>query len=94
LLIPSWRGRHRSRCHSLSKFHDDPQRLALRRRRQHDLRRTFVSLARADGARADVLLGVTHGTKASSLMDLYTTLPWASFCAEVAKLTVAIGASS
>jgi integrase len=88
LLIPSRRGRHRSRHHSLVKFHEDLQRLALRRRRQHDLRRTFVSLARADGARADVLLGVTHGARANSVMDLYTTLPWESVCAEVAKLNV------
>jgi integrase len=91
LLIPSRRGRHRSRHHSLSKFHEDLQRLALRRRRQHDLRRTFVSLARADGARADVLLGVTHGTRGNNLMDMYTTLPWASFCAEVAKLNFVLG---
>jgi integrase len=88
LLIPSRRGRHRSRHHSLVKFHEDLQQLALRRRRQHDLRRTFVSLARADGARADVLLGVTHGTNRDNLIDLYTTLPWASVCAEVAKLNV------
>jgi integrase len=88
LVIPSRRGRHRSRHHSLSKFHEDLQRLALRRRRQHDLRRAFVSLARADGARADVLLGVTHGTRANSVVDMYTTLPWASVCAEVAKLDV------
>jgi integrase len=90
LLIPSRRGRHRSRHHSLVKFHEDLQRLALRRRRQHDLRRTFVSLARADGARADVLLGVTHGVRGNSVMDMYTSLPWASVCAEVAKLNVAL----
>jgi integrase len=92
LLIPSRRGHHRSRHHSLVKFHEDLQQLALRRRRQHDLRRTFVSLARADGARADVLLGVTHGSNASNLMDLYTTLPWAAVCAEVAKLKLQLSA--
>jgi hypothetical protein len=35
-----------------------------------------------------VLLGVTHGANRENLMDLYTTLPWASVCAEVAKLNV------
>jgi hypothetical protein len=45
-------------------------------------------LSRADGARADVLLGVTHGARANNVMDLYTTLPWPSVCAEVAKLAV------
>jgi integrase len=94
LLIPSRRGRHRSRHHSLVKFHEDLQRLALRRRRQHDLRRTFVSIARADGARADVLLGVTHGARANSVMDMYTSLPWASVCTEVAKLNVQVRSNS
>jgi hypothetical protein len=42
----------------------------------------------ADGARADVLLGIKRGTNRDNMMDLYTTLPWASVCAEVAKLNV------
>jgi hypothetical protein len=37
-----------------------------------------------------LLLGVTHGTNRDNLMDLYTTLPWACGCAEVAKLNVAL----
>ncbi|MFT3838963.1 MAG: tyrosine-type recombinase/integrase [Myxococcaceae bacterium] len=90
LLIPSRRGRHRSRHHSLARFHEDLQRLLLRRRRQHDLRRTFVSLARANGARADVLASVTHGARSNSVMDMYTSMPWATVCAEVEKLEVGL----
>ena len=86
LIIPSRRGANRSRHHSLEKFGEDLDRLGMRRRRQHDLRRTFISLARADGARKDVLEGVTHGAKSGDTIDLYTTLPWASVCEEVAKL--------
>jgi integrase len=87
LIIPSRRGRNRSRHHSLEKFREDLDRLMLRRRRQHDLRRTFISLARADGARRDVLETVTHGAR-GDILDMYTTLPWASVCEEVAKLKI------
>jgi len=71
----------------LRRFHRDLKRLGLRRRRQHDLRRTFVSLSLADGARKDVLRWITHGPT-GDIMDLYTTLPWSSLCAEVRKLRV------
>ena len=48
LIIPARRGANRSRHHSLTKFQEDCDYLQIRRRRQHDLRRTFISLARAD----------------------------------------------
>ncbi len=87
LIIPSRMGVHRSRHHSLEKFGEDLDRLGLRRRRQHDLRRTFISLARGDGARKDILETVTHGER-GDIMDSYTTLPWPSVCEEVVKLKV------
>ena len=60
----------------------------MRHRRGHDLRRTLISLARADGARVDILELCTHTPKGSSAIDLYTTFPWQSLCEEVAKLKV------
>ena len=87
LLIPSRLGVNRSHGHGLKKFHADLDRLGLRRRRQHDLRRTFISLTRADGARKDILETVTHGAR-GDIIDAYTTLPWPSVCEEVAKLKV------
>jgi hypothetical protein len=53
----------------------------------HDLRRTFISLALADGGRKDILRWITHGPK-GDVFDDYTTLPWTSLCEEVAKLKV------
>jgi integrase len=88
LIIPSRQGLHRSRHHGLEKFSEDLIRLGLRHRRQHDLRRTFISLARTDGARKDVLETITHGQRGSNIMDLYTTPPWPLLCEEVAKLKV------
>jgi integrase len=90
LVIPSHRGLNRSRHHSLDKFHEDLDRLGMRRRRQHDLRRTFISLAIGDGARKDVLRRVTHGPS-GDVVDQYTSLPWASVCEEVAKFRAAVG---
>jgi integrase len=85
LIIPSRRGVHRSRHHSLWKFGEDLDRLGMRRRRQHDLRRTFISLARTDGARKDVLERITHGNR-GDIVDLYTELPWGVLCEEVVRL--------
>jgi integrase len=87
LIIPSRRGHHRNRHHSLDAFKEDLNVLSIRRRRQHDLRRTFISLARADGARRDVLERVTHGTR-GDIIDMYTEVPWPLVCEEVMKLRV------
>jgi integrase len=89
LIIPLRRGLNRSRHHSLEKFREDLQRLGMRRRRQHDLRRTFISLARTDGARKDVLERVTHGNR-GDIVDMYTELPGALLCEEVAKLRITL----
>ena len=61
--------------------------LGLRRRRGHDLRRTFITLAQVDGARRDLLEIVTHGPR-GDIVSIYTTFPWPALCAEVAKLDV------
>jgi integrase len=87
LVIPSRSGNHRNANHMLRRFHQDLERVGLRSRRQHDLRRTFISLARADGARTDILKWVTHGPP-KAVIDDYTTLPWATLCGEVAKLRI------
>ena len=87
LIVPSREGKHRNVGHAHRLLGEDLDRLGLRRRRQHDARRTLISLARADGARGEVLEWCTHSPK-GNIMDLYTTLPWATFCEEVAKLRI------
>jgi integrase len=79
----------RNANHMLRRFHEDLERIGLRARRQHDARRTFISIARADGARADILRWATHGST-GSIVDDYTTLPWAALCEEVAKLQISL----
>ncbi len=87
LVVPSREGRNRNVNHALTRFHEDLARVGLRRRRLHDARRTLISLARADGARGDVLEWCTHSPK-GDIVNLYSTLPWAAFCAEVVKFNV------
>lgn len=65
----------------------DLERLGLRPRRQHDARRTLISLCRADGARKDILRLCTHGPE-GDIMDVYSEIPWTTLCEEVAKLRI------
>ena len=65
----------------------DLDTLKLRRRRGHDLRRTFVTLAQVDGARRDLLETITHGPR-GDIINVYSSFPWPALCAEVAKLKV------
>jgi integrase len=67
----------------------DLKAIGYRGRRVHDSRRTFISLARADGARKDILDWITHGPRSSDMQDLYTTLPWETFCEQVSCLRIA-----
>jgi len=49
-----------------------------------NLRRTFVSLAPADGAHRDIIETVGHGPR-GEIVRMYTTPPWPTVCEEVAK---------
>lgn len=86
-ILPNQEGGRLDCVRSLTDFHRDLDALGLRRRRQHDARRTFISLALADGARKEVLKRVTHGAR-GDVMDLYNTVPWPTLCEEVAKLNI------
>lgn len=61
--------------------------LGLRHRRQHDTRRTFISIGRADGANKDLLTWISHGAEGDQVGD-YTTFPWETLCEEVSKLRI------
>jgi hypothetical protein len=51
---------------------------------------TFITLAQEDGARRDVLKVITHAPDAADVMSLYTTYPWPTLCAELAKLDITL----
>jgi len=80
LIVPSREGRNRNVNHMLRRFKQDCERIGLRARRQHDTRRTFISLAREGGA-SDLLKWCTHGAP-GEIIDQYTTPSWAVLCRE------------
>ena len=80
--------RERTALYSCDHFKRLLVKVGLRHRRGHDLRRTFVTLTRADGARSDVLEAITHGTR-GNIVDVYTEWPWATLCEAVSCLKVA-----
>lgn len=86
ILIPSRIGRHRNVNHMLRRLHQDLGRLGFRKRRQHDARRTFISLALAGGARKETLKRVTH--EGGDVFDSYNTPPWSSLCEAVSCLMI------
>jgi very-short-patch-repair endonuclease len=58
-------------------------------RRVHDTRHTFISLARRDGARKDVLERITHNAT-GDIVARYTTFDWAPLCEAVACLRLSL----
>jgi integrase len=71
-------------------LHQDLEMLGMRRRKLHDMRATFISMALADGANKDILKWMTHPpkTRHSSAMDGYVRISWQVLCAEVLKLKI------
>lgn len=91
LIVPTRAMTVRDATESQRQFHDDLRRLGLRLRRGHDLRRTFISLARTDGANPDMLKVITHGVS-TEILDVYSSFAWSDLCREVLKLQVLPGA--
>ena len=60
----------------------DLVKLGLRRRRQHDFRRTMISDAQAGGCNRQALKDISHGAKGDIISD-YTTFDWEDLCAVI-----------
>jgi len=84
---PPWRMRDKN--YTRKYFLRDLRTLGIGHRRVHDLRRTFISLAREDGADKDMLRRGTHQPP-KDVMELYTTVEWKKLCEEVGKLRVTL----
>ncbi len=88
LIVPSRRGKHRNANHMCRRLHEDLERLGLRKRNQHDFRRTFISIAQECGANVPLLKWITHGNPRSTIMDDYSAISWEARCAEMLKVDV------
>ena len=89
LIVPTINGTHRDVRKALEDFHEDLDRLGLRRRRHYDARRTFISLGLDGGASKDILQSITHPRPADAF-DLYRTPSWEARCEAVLALRVAV----
>ena len=89
LIVPTRRMNMRNAKDAQVALLRDLETLELRRRRGHDLRRSFITLALVDGARRDLLEVVTHGPR-GDIVSMYSSFPWPALCAEVAKLKISI----
>jgi integrase len=92
LIIPSTEGGYRSVTYALKAFHRDLEMLGLRKRRLHDCRRTFISMAQDGGASKEVLRAITHPSPKDAF-DLYSTPSWDARCAAVLCLRVGLKAA-
>lgn len=84
-IVLSPRGKRHTDQSILDGLKRDLAELGLRHRRFHDMRRTFITLARSDGAIKDLLKWVTRG-KGVDVDDEYVTPPWETLCAQVKRL--------
>ena len=84
-ICPSVTTGCRARGTTLRNLQLDSALIGVTPRRVHDTRHTFISLARRDGARKDVLERVTHNA-AGDIVDRYTTFDWEPLCEAVACL--------
>lgn len=88
-IFKSPRGQVLNRNTTWKWLAQDCAALGLRRRRQHDTRATFITLALDDGAQKDILQRVTHGAP-GDIISAYSRFPWASLCEQVRKLRVGL----
>lgn len=88
LIVPSRRGKHRNANHMCRRLHEDLERLGLRKRNQHDFRRSFISIAEECGANVPLLKWITHGNPRSTIMDDYSAISWEARCGEMMKVDV------
>lgn len=65
----------------------DCKTLGLRHRRQHDTRRTFVSIGIADTGHKALIKWISHGAEADQVGQ-YTTFGWDELCEAVAKIRI------
>lgn len=79
--------RFRARWFTDSRIRRHLKALGWRSRRAYDLRRTGISFAREDGARADILKRGTHAAP-REVIELYTSVEWRLLCEQVECLRV------
>jgi integrase len=84
----SERGNHLSTQEALELLHADLKRLGMRERRFHDMRRTFITLARRKSPK-DHVRWITHAPE-DDIIEGYTSPEWETMCEVVKKIDVSV----
>jgi hypothetical protein len=87
LILPTRAGKARTASFARALFHQDLERLGLRKRRHYDTRRTFISLALDGGGRKDLVEQITH-PRPKDCFDLYRTPSWEALSEQVLCIRV------
>ena len=90
LVLPGHAGKPRTASSAYKSMRVDLRNLRLNPRRLHDFRRTFVTLAQADGAAPSVLRWITHTPARSDMIATYSSLPWATLCEAVSCMRIEV----
>lgn len=88
-IVPSRTGSCRACSTTHRNLQEDCAAMQITGRRTHDTRHTFISLARRDGARKEVLERVTHNAR-GDIVDHYTQFDWEPLCEAVACLRLSL----
>lgn len=86
-IVPQRSGQHRTKSAGYKLWRRLCARAGVENRTVHSTRHTFITLARRNGARDDVLEKVTHNAKGSQI-DQYTHWEWEPLCTAVSCFSV------
>lgn len=83
-IVPTRDGGHHTKSSGYKMFQRALLAVGVQNRSLHSTRHTFISVARSNGARRDVLERVTHNAS-GEVIDIYTTFEWRALCEAVAR---------
>ena len=92
-VVPTHTGTCRHAPRVWERLQDDLGALGIRSRRVYDFRRTFISLCLAGGANPHLLTFISHNPQKTTVLNMYTTIPWATLCAQVLALDLPLASS-
>lgn len=88
LIVPDLHTkRARTKNQTIKALYRDLEKAKIERKGTHAFRRFFVTFARSDGARSDVVERITHNAKGEQI-DGYTYFGWDVLCEAVACLRI------
>jgi integrase len=89
-IVPTRGFKARDPRNNWTRHDEDCTALEIRRTRQHDARRTFISALRNAGVPADVVNWITHGRE-QTVQGQYTEPAWKVLCDAVRNLPIGTG---